>query len=332
MTKQDNTSGLGENNVSQHALKSVACFLAVTFFSTSQMCVGDCLFGTTVMGGLYYLSVISKPLFFMMIGYMDTMKGLTRAGARVKFGYILLIVAFWGGVSLFFDSKYIHMGYALQNGMLLSLMAVYVAYPAILKGRQRGWVTLCVLGALVLGVGVLDSLHGLDVRDDPLLVSSHAFFWVWAGYYMVGCFLASDAGRLLTKRTGIARLGRLMMIPAGVSLYFYEHTLSNRVPSNIALWFVLEHLHLLAVCFLLFVLFDNITINIPWVRQVVTFVSPTMIGVYLSHYSIFYIMIELTPLAHGAVNLFLLVGVFMVSVLFCHVLLMNKVTARIVSF
>jgi hypothetical protein len=49
-------------NVNHQALKSLSCFAAVVF-STSQMCTYECFLNTNAMNVLYFLSIVSKPLF-----------------------------------------------------------------------------------------------------------------------------------------------------------------------------------------------------------------------------------------------------------------------------
>ncbi len=83
------------NSVSQQALKSLSCFAAVTFFSTSQMCALECFLHANTMGILYFVSIIAKPLFFIIIGYMDEVEKLTRQEIMVKIKSIILIMIFW---------------------------------------------------------------------------------------------------------------------------------------------------------------------------------------------------------------------------------------------
>lgn len=77
-------------DVSQHALKSLSCFDAVTFYSASQLCVNECFINANAMSLLYFLSTISKPLFFILIGYFDNIDNLTKkeVGIKIKTWYL----------------------------------------------------------------------------------------------------------------------------------------------------------------------------------------------------------------------------------------------------
>lgn len=57
-----------------------------------------------------------------------------------------------------------------------------------------------------------------------------------------------------------------------------------------------------------------------------------MIGVYIVHYSVFYFISTLYGFNYVNLKFVLLVLVFIASVLLCRLLLLNRFTARIISF
>ncbi|TQI80529.1 surface polysaccharide O-acyltransferase-like enzyme [Serratia fonticola] len=319
-------------NVSQHALKSLSCFAAVTFFSTSQMCAYECFLDANAMSVLYFVSIISKPLFFIIIGYMDEVEKLSRRDIIIKIKSIIMIMIFWNIVLSLIKTQYIQQGYILQNGILLNMGIIYLIYPLILKGIKHLKITAAIFIGLVAIIALLDIFSPLNTQDDPLFISSYSFIWIWGGYYILGHMLGEAPGRLFTKKPGVLWGARCMVIPIGISMYFYERYLSTHTQISVAGWFVLEHLHLLAMSLALFILFDNINIKNRVITRAVEFISPAMVGVYIVHYSVFYFITTLYNFHDVTLKFTLLVLVFIASVLICRLLLLNRFTARIISF
>ncbi|WP_431225843.1 hypothetical protein ACQ86O_19260 [Serratia sp. L9] len=174
-------------NVSQHALKSLSCFAAVTFFSTSQMCAYECFLNANSMSVLYFVSIIAKPLFFIIIGYMDEVEKLSRMEIIIKIKSIIMIMIFWNIVLSLIKTQYIQQGYILQNGILVSMGVIYLIYPIILKGIQHLKITASVFIGLVAIIAVLDIFSPLDAKDDPLFISSYSFIWIWGVLHFRPC-------------------------------------------------------------------------------------------------------------------------------------------------
>ncbi|WON78620.1 acyltransferase family protein [Serratia sp. UGAL515B_01] len=320
------------SNVSQNALKSLSCFAAVTFFSTSQICAYECFLNANTMSILYFVSIISKPLFFIIIGYMDEVEKLTKSDIVTKIKSIIMIMIFWNIVLSLLKTHYIQPGYILQNGILLNMGVIYLIYPVILKAIKNLKVTAAFFAGIIAIIALLDIFSPLDTSDDPLFISSYSFIWVWGGYYIIGHLLGESLGRKFTKKISVLLAAKLMVIPIGVSMFFYEQYLSTNTQISVAGWFVLEHLHLLAMSLALFILFDNINIKSGLITRIVEFISPAMVGVYIVHYSVFYIITTLYDFNNTTLKLTLLVLVFIASVLVSRLLLLNRFTARVISF
>lgn len=94
-------------DVSQHALKSLSCFAAVTFYSASQLCVNECFINANAMSVLYFLSTISKPLFLILIGYFDNIDNLTKKEVRIKIKNVVFIIVFWNIILSLIKFQYI---------------------------------------------------------------------------------------------------------------------------------------------------------------------------------------------------------------------------------
>ncbi|WP_335337156.1 acyltransferase family protein [Chania multitudinisentens] len=319
-------------SVNQHALKSLSCFAAVTFFSTSQICAYECFLNANAMSVFYFLSIISKPLFFIIIGYMDEIEELTKKDILIKIKSIIIIMIFWNIVLSLITTQYIQQGYILQNGILLNMGVIYLIYPIILKGIKHLKITALFFSSLVAIIALLDIFSPLDMKDDPLFISSYSFIWIWGGYYIFGHMLGSEQGRQFTKKIRTLWVAAIMLVPLAISMYFYERYLSTHVQLSVAGWFVLEHLHLLAMSLILFVLFDNINIKNRLVTNIVEFISPAMVGVYIVHYSVFYFITTLYDFNDATLKFTLLVLVFLASVIVSRLLLLNRYTARIISF
>lgn len=319
-------------DVSQQALKSLSCFAAVTFYSTSQLCVDTCFINANAMSILYFLSTIAKPLFFTLIGFIDSAEKRTTNAVFGKIKSIIIIILFWNVMILFITFGYIQRGYLLQNGIMISMIVIYLIYPIIIKGTQHLTWTLTVFTALFALTAILDSAGILTAKDDPLFLSSYPLIWIWAVYYTLGHILGSERGRRFTHKRAIVWAARIIVIPLGISMYFYEQYLTTHPLNSITLWFFLEHLHLVVMALALFIVFDNITITSRWVTRVVQFISPAMVGVYIVHYSVFYFMSTLYDFNYVTLKFALLVSVFIVSVLLCRLLLSNRYTAWTITF
>ncbi|PVZ86659.1 hypothetical protein C9426_14665 [Serratia sp. S1B] len=314
------------------ALKSLSCFAAVTFFSTSQMCAYECFLNADSMSALYFVSIIAQPLFFIIMGYLDEVDKLSKIEIAFKIKSILMIMVLWNVVFSLLKTQYIQQGYILQNGILLNMGIIYLIYPIIIKAINNLKVTAAIFIGLVAIIALLDIFSPLDTTDDPLFISSYSFIWIWSGYYIVGHVLGEAPGRLFTKKHNVLLAAKLLVIPIGISMFFYERYLSTHTQISVAGWFVLEHLHLLAMSLALFVLFDNIDIKNRLIITIVKFISPAMVGVYIVHYSVFYFIITLYDFQSALLKFTLLIMVFLVSVLVSRLLLLNRFTARIISF
>ena len=319
-------------DVSQHALKSLSCFTAVTFYSSSQLCANECFLNANTMSVLYFLSTIAKPLFFIIMGYIDSMEILTKKVVIIKIKSIVLIVIFWNFILSFITFEYIQRGYILQNGIMLGMAIIYILHPLIMKGQQNIRITAAVFAGFFAVLVLLDIFNPLDMRDDPLYLSSHSLIWIWVGYYTVGYFLGSARGQIFTHTGHILWLARILVIPLGMSMFFYERYLSTHTQNSVAIWLFIEHLQLLAMSLALFIVFDNITIKNPTLTHIVEFISPAMVGVYIVHYSVFYFISSLFDFNYATLKFTLLILVFIASVLISRLLLLNRYTAWTLSF
>ncbi|WP_127959325.1 acyltransferase family protein [Serratia microhaemolytica] len=319
-------------NVNLQALKSLTCFSAVTFFSTSEICSFECFLDADIMSVLYFLSIIAKPLFFMIIGYLDEVGNLGRKGVIIKIKSIILIMVFWNIISSLIKTQYIQQGYILQNGILLNMGIIYLLYPLIVKGLKNLKITAAVFISMIFIVAILDLVKPINTQDDPLFISNYSFIWIWAGYYILGHVLGEAVGRKFTKKPKVLRAAKLLVLPLAISMYFYELYLSTHIQKSVAGWFILEHFHLVMMSLALFILFDNLTITSKLLTGLVKFISPAMVGVYVVHYSVFHFIVMLYDFNNNILKLLLLVLVFIASVLFCRLLLLNRFTARTISF
>ncbi|MFT8211051.1 MAG: hypothetical protein ACMZI0_11515 [Symbiopectobacterium sp.] len=178
-------------DVSQHALKSLSCFAAVTFYSTSQLCVNECFINANAMSVLYFLSTIANPLFFMLICCFDNIDNLTRKEVRIKIKNVVFIIVFWNIILLLITFQYIQQGYILQNGIMLTIGIIYIIYPLIIKAMHNVKMTLAFFASLFAIIFLFDIFSPLDMRDDPLFIHSYSFIWIWGGYYILGRMLGT---------------------------------------------------------------------------------------------------------------------------------------------
>ncbi len=155
-------------DVSQHALKSLSCFAAVTFYSTSQLCVNECFINANAMSVLYFLSTITNQLFFILIYYFDNIDNLTKKEVRIKIKNVVFIILFWNIILSLITFQYIQQGYILQNGIMLTIGIIYIIYPLIIKAIYNVKMTLAFFTGLLAVIFLFDlfnKAHGRQGRS-----------------------------------------------------------------------------------------------------------------------------------------------------------------------
>ncbi|EKN3345412.1 acyltransferase [Yersinia ruckeri] len=319
-------------NVGLHALKSLSCFSAVTFYSASKTCTDTCFLSGEVMGVLYFLSIIATPLFFMIIGYIDSIKEITKNDIFKKIKSILTIIIFWNVLFYFLDEEGFKKGYFLQSWLLFSIALIYIINPIIaiiLKSRKS---TLITLGTLLLFSVSIDIISTLT--EKPYLIDFPQYFrlWTWIFYYMVGRFLCSNRCKEMTKNIKVRITAKLLIVPTAISMYFYESFMSLHVYKTINAGYFLDNFHLLIISLCLFVIFDNFDTKYEWIKKTLAYISPSMIGVYILHDGIFYFISNAYNPSDIKLRFTLLLSVFVASVLLSRILLSNKFTSRFISF
>lgn len=319
------------NNINLHALKSLSCFTAVTYYSTSHICGYDCFLHEKTISAFYYLSMIAKPLFFIIIGYIDEERKITSQYVFLKIKSIFLIVVFWNILFLFVDSNLFKQGYLLQNGILLSIAIIYICHPMIKKVLHN----LITTSLTVIFLVVLSVLLHLSTASREAFYTIHLYdyygIFISIAYYLLGRVLGGGWGQWLTKTPVMLWCARVGIAPAALLLIMYESVISNDVAGRPLPWYFFEPLIILMLCLLLFVIFDNIIIHRNFIIKVVTFISPAMVGVYIIHYSVFYLLATAYDINNVTLSFTLLVVVFMASVIVSRLLLLNKYTSQVIS-
>ncbi|ANI28430.1 membrane protein [Yersinia entomophaga] len=319
-------------NVGLHALKSLSCFSAVTFYSASKTCSDSCFLSGEVMSILYFLSIIATPLFFMIIGYIDSIEEITRQDILRKIKSILTIIIFWNVLFYFINEDGFKKGYFLQSWLLFSIALIYVINPIISKILKNNRQTFFTLGGLLIFSVSIDIISTFTER--PYLIDFPQYFrlWTWVFYYMVGRFLCSTKGREITKNIKVRIAAKLLIVPTAISMYFYESFMSLHVYKTVNAGYFLDNFHVLILSLCLFVIFDNFDTKYEWIRKTLAYISPSMIGVYILHDGIFYFISSAYNLSDITLRFTLLFSVFIASVLLSRVLLLNKLTSRFISF
>ncbi len=319
------------NNVSLHALKSVSCFTAVTYYSTSHLCDDECFLHDKTLSVFYFLSMIAKPLFFIIIGYIDEERKISTQYIFLKIKSIFLIVVFWNLLFLFMDANLFKRGYLLQNGVLLSIAIIYLCHPILAKVLYRPFSAVLAMFFLVilsvslhLSIAPCDTWYAIHFYDYYGVIFSVA-------YYLFGRVLGSAQGQRLTKRVGMLWTARAGLVPAAVLFIIYEGLISNHVLIRSWTWYLLEPLIISIFCLLIFIIFDNLIIHNKFIIKTVSFISPAMVGVYIIHYSVFYLFSTAYDINNVTLRFTLLVAVFMASVIVSRLLLLNKYTSQVIS-
>ncbi|WP_050882856.1 acyltransferase [Yersinia intermedia] len=319
-------------NVGLHALKTLSCFSAVTFYSASKTCTDQCFLGGEVMSVLYFLSIIATPLFFMIIGYIDSNDEIDQQDILRKLKSIITIIIFWNVLFYFINEDGLQRGYFLQSWLLFSIAIIYLLNPIISKVLKSNRTAIITLSCLVIFSVTIDLISAFTER--PYLIDFPQYFrlWTWVFYYMAGRFLCSKICQKITKLPRIRLAAKVLLLPTAISMYFYESFMSIHVYKTVNAGYFLDNLHVLILSLCLFVIFDNFDTKHEWIKKTLAYISPSMIGVYILHDGIFYFIASAYNLSDVTLRFTLLLSVFAASVLLSRILLLNKYTSRFISF
>lgn len=102
------------------------------------------------MGVLYFLSIIATPLFFMIIGYIDSSDEIDQADILRKLKSIITIIIFWNVLFYFINEDGFKRGYFLQSWLLFSIAIIYLINPIISKVLQSNRTAIITLSCLVI--------------------------------------------------------------------------------------------------------------------------------------------------------------------------------------
>ncbi|MEY4474532.1 MAG: hypothetical protein RL248_299 [Pseudomonadota bacterium] len=319
-------------NVGLHALKTLSCFSAVTFYSASKICTEQCFLGGDVMSVLYFLSIIATPLFFMIIGYIDSSDEIDQRNIFRKLKSIVTIIIFWNVLFYFINEDGFKRGYFLQNWLLFSIAIIYLINPIISKILKNSRTAIITLSCLVIFSVTIDLISVFI--ETPYFIDLPQYFrlWTWVFYYIAGRFLYSRICQQFTKLTRVRLVAKVLLIPTAISMYYYESFMSIYVYKTVNAGYFLDNLHVLILSLCLFVIFDNFDTKYEWIKKTLAYISPSMIGVYILHDGIFYFISNAYNLYDVTLKFTLLLSVFAASVLLSRVLLLNKYTSRFISF
>ncbi|WP_145579376.1 acyltransferase, partial [Yersinia massiliensis] len=239
-------------NVGLHALKTLSCFSAVTFYSASKTCTEQCFLGGEVMSVLYFLSIIATPLFFMIIGYIDSNDEIDQQDILRKLKSIISIIIFWNVLFYFINEDGFKRGYFLQSWLLFSIAIIYLINPIISKVLKSNRTTIITLSCLVVFSVSIDLISAFSER--PYFIDFPQYFrlWTWIFYYMTGRFLCSRICQKITKLPRIRLIAKVLLIPTAVSMYYYESFMSIYVYKTVNAGYFLDNFHVLILSLCLF--------------------------------------------------------------------------------
>lgn len=284
------------------------------------------------MSVLYFLSIIATPLFFMIIGYIDSSDEIDQADIFRKLKSIITIIIFWNVLFYFINEDNFKRGYFLQSWLLFSIAIIYLINPIIskiLKSNRMATITLSFLIIFSISIDLISAFsEKLYLIDFP----KHFRLWTWIFYYIAGRFLYSKMCKKITKLPEIRLAAKVLVIPTAISMYYYESFMSIYVYKTVDADYFLDNLHVLILSLCLFIIFDNFNTKLEWIKKALAYISPSMIGVYILHDGVFYFISSAYNLSDITLRLTLLLSVFTASVLLSRILLLNKYTSRFISF
>ena len=284
------------------------------------------------MSVLYFLSIIATPLFFMIIGYIDSSYEIDQADIFRKLKSIITIIIFWNVLFYFINEDGFKRGYFLQSWLLFSIAIIYLINPIISKVLKNNRIAIITLSCLIMFSISIDLISAFS--EKPYLIDFPQYFrlWTWVFYYMAGRFLYSKMCQKITRLPRIRLAAKVLVIPTAISMYYYESFMSIYVYKTVNAGYFLDNLHVLILSLCLFIIFDNFDTKFEWIKKTLAYISPSMIGVYILHDGVFYFISSAYNLSDVTLRFTLLLSVFAASVLLSRILLLNKYTSRFISF
>lgn len=311
-------------------LKTISCFSAVTFYSTSQLCNELCFVSGTTLSILYFLSIIATPLFFLVNGYADTDYMTNKIDWR-KVIAVLFIFFFWNIVGFFTLNKVAQNSYFLQSWLLISLASIYLLNPIfthILNNEKIAIYAILLFVLVMLGLDILSFFRKRTLLSD---IPNYFRVWTWFFYYFLGRFLALRKWRLFTKKTRLKRIARIGIIPVFILMYFYEKLIAKYIFKHFNAGYFLDSIIVILATVFLFIIFDNFKPKSKWVYKIFNYTAPAMIGVYILHDAVFFYVNKIYPADNVFIAAAYLIAVFSISVIISRLIMINKWTAKLVS-
>ncbi len=284
------------------------------------------------MSVLYFLSIIATPLFFMIIGYIDSSDEIDQQDILRKLKSIITIIIFWNVLFYFINEDGFKRGYFLQSWLLFSIAIIYLINPIISKVLKSNRTAIITLSCLVIFSITIDLVSAFTERPYLIDFPQHFRLWTWIFYYIAGRFFYSRICQKATKLTKVRVIAKVLLIPTAISMYYYESFMSIYVYKTVNAGYFLDNMHVLILSLCLFVIFDNFDTKYEWIKKTLAYISPSMIGVYILHDGIFYFISSAYNLSDITLRFTLLLSVFAASVLLSRALLLNKYTSRFISF
>ena len=249
--------------------------------------------------------------------------------------YLLLIVPVALLVGFFIRSQILRIKNTKLwgNPDILDPLMPNVSY---VRPQIKFYLQLLVLILLVLvgflGLLTFDVLRASTPDAGIDIFADYTSVWVWPGYYILGHVFAGKPFRRFMNNPAITKLAKILLFPALMSLYFSELYLVNHQIVYVSLWLLLEHSQLFILCTILFIIFNCTAIKSKAIKKTINFMGPTMVGVYIIHYSVYYILVRVYELFNLGITLHSLVLVFLLSVVISRLLSQNKYTSKIITF
>lgn len=313
-------------------LKTICCFSAVTFYTTSRLCTDSCFINHYTLSFLYYLSIIATPLFFMINGYVDTTDKLSKRVAFDRVLAVLSIFVFWNLISYFAFQKIIQQSYFLQSWLLLSLALIYLLNPFFSYLLSYSKRAIIVLVGFIIVTFLFDLLSFF--RKKTLIENIPDYFrvWTWFFYYLLGRFLALREWKSYFRQHSVRRFAMLAILPTFILLVSYEKIITAFIFQKVNAGYFLDSIFVLASCLWLFIIFDSMHLKSKPAQKFFLFVAPAMIGVYILHDGVFFYISKLFPVEYANYPFLNLISVFFISVMLSRLLLLNRWSAKLVSF
>jgi len=334
-----------QRNLGLDLLKVLSCFFVVTLHSTGSLATTDISGSFNLAKIMNYISTVAVPLFFMVNGYFLLNKDQGYKKMATKIYGVLLIIFLWGSIYYFIKmatgkgggnyvasilEPLLQIGSFYQFWFFGSLLILYLLVPIIRTAFRNVKTALLVTAIMVIVCAIIDVLGIASKTQFDMNVTQTFRMWTWVCYYMLGGCLGLPAVQEKLEKLKSLKLWAAIFVVSLVVLYFYQDFLVKNIYGKKSAEFFYNSFVVMLIATLMFISISKCSVENKLLRSVVLFISPAIMGVFIVHVLILSNLQKIVNFDTSLKRVLLTFIVFFISLAISKLLLMNKITKKLV--